>query len=114
VYVLVSLLVVLSMLLAACAAPVAAPAAPPAQQDAAGAATEEAAPTPTVELPAGVTRVAFWHSMGGDIGGKSIPKLASDFNASQTKCYVEPTYQGSYDDSLNKLRAGHSRRHPVV
>ena len=107
VYVLVSLLVVLSMVLSACAAPVAAPAAAPAQAGAAaGTATEEAAPTPTVELPEGVTRVAFWHSMGGDIGGKSIPKLASDFNASQTQCYVEPTYQGSYDDSLNKLRAG--------
>ena len=33
-------------------------------------------------------------------------KLANDFNASQDKCYVEPIYQGSYDDSLNKLKAG--------
>jgi sn-glycerol 3-phosphate transport system substrate-binding protein len=85
---------------------VAAPAAPPAQESAAGTATEEAAPTPPVELPEGVTRVAFWHSMSGDVGGKSIPKLASDFNASQDSCFVEPTFQGSYDDSLNKLRAG--------
>ena len=100
VYVVMSLLVVLSMLLAACAP---APAAPPAAQvGAEGEATEAAA----VEVPEGVTRVAFWHSMAGDIGGKSIPKLAEDFNASQDTCFVEPTYQGSYDDSLNKLRAG--------
>jgi sn-glycerol 3-phosphate transport system substrate-binding protein len=50
--------------------------------------------------------VAFWHSMGGDIGGKAIPKLAADFNGSQTAYVVEPSYQGSYDDSLNKLKAG--------
>ena len=99
--VIVSLFVVLSMLLTACATPAAPPAAPPADS-AAGDATE-AAP---VEVPEGVTRVAYWHSMAGDIGGKSIPKLASDFNASQDSCFVEPTYQGSYDDSLNKLRAG--------
>lgn len=99
VYVVMSLLVVLSMLLAACAP---APAAPPAAPAAEGEATEAAA----VEVPEGVTRVAFWHSMAGDIGGKSIPKLAEDFNASQDTCFVEPTYQGSYDDSLNKLRAG--------
>lgn len=109
-YSVMSLLIVLSMLLSACAA------APVAQQGGAataapaGAATGEATataePTPTVVLPEGVTRVAFWHSMAGDIGGKSIPKLADDFNASQTTCFVEPTYQGSYDDSLNKLRAG--------
>lgn len=100
-YFVVSLLVVVSMLLAACA-PV--PAAAPATESAAGDAAAEA--TPTVELPAGVTRIAYWHSMAGDIGGKSIPKLADDFNASQESCFVEPTYQGSYDDSLNKLRAG--------
>ena len=102
VYVIVSLFVVLSMLLAACAAVPAAPPAAPVQEGAAG---EEAA-TATVEVPEGVTRIAFWHSMGGDVGGKSIPKLADDFNASQGSCFVEPTYQGSYDDSLNKLRAG--------
>ena len=31
--------------------------------------------------------------------------MANNFNASQDKCYVEPIYQGSYDDALNKLRA---------
>ncbi|MFN8464748.1 MAG: ABC transporter substrate-binding protein [Caldilineaceae bacterium] len=106
--VILSLLVLLSMLVGACAAP---PAAAPAQGGAAGAAagtaTEEATgEAAAVQAPPGATRIAFWHSMGGDVGGISIPKLADDFNASQTNCFVEPTYQGSYDDSLNKLRAG--------
>jgi sn-glycerol 3-phosphate transport system substrate-binding protein len=115
-----SLLVVLSMLLSACAAPAAPPApaqpapvqATEAPQAAAPATvvpapTQPPAPTPTgVPIPAGATKIAFWHSMAGDIGGKAIPQMATDFNLSQQKCYVEPTYQGSYDDSLNKLKAG--------
>ncbi len=99
--VMMSLLVVLSMLLSACAGVPAAPAAPAAGSEATAEATAA-----MQEAPAGATRIAFWHSMAGDIGGKSIPKLADDFNASQESCFVEPTYQGSYDDSLNKLRAG--------
>jgi sn-glycerol 3-phosphate transport system substrate-binding protein len=68
-----------------------------------------------VVVPAGRTRTDFWHSMGGDIGGKAIPQLASDFNASQDKCFVVPIYQGSYDDSLNKLKAGmQSKAVPAV
>lgn len=113
-----SLLVVLSLVLSACAQPTAAPqptlppatAAPAAAATAAPAAaapTNTPPPTPTpAPIPQGATQIAFWHSMGGDIGGKAIPKLATDFNLSQQKCYVTPTYQGSYDDSLNKLKAG--------
>jgi sn-glycerol 3-phosphate transport system substrate-binding protein len=44
--------------------------------------------------------------MAGDIGGKAIPQMANDFNSSQKQCHVTPIYQGSYDDSLNKLKAG--------
>jgi len=68
-------------------------------------ATEEPSPTP-VPVQEGVTKITFWHSMGGDIGGKAIPQMANDFNVSQGKCYVVYTYQGTYDDSLNKLKAG--------
>ncbi len=117
-----SIVVVLSLALSACAAPAApqppaaqAPAAEaPAAAPAAAATTAPAAaptntplPTPTgAPIPEGAVKIDFWHSMGGDIGGKAIPKLATDFNVSQQKCYVTPTYQGSYDDSLNKLKAG--------
>ena len=112
---LLSLVMVLSLLLSACAAPTQAPAPQPTQAPAAAATAAPAAaaptntplPTPTgAPVPQGATQIAFWHSMGGDIGGKAIPKLATDFNLSQDKCYVTPTYQGSYDDSLNKLKAG--------
>ena len=122
-----SALVVASMLLSACgpaptpipAAPApAAPAAPAAQAAATEApATPPRAPQPppsrpippcppTKVAPPGATRIAWWHSQSGDVGGKTIPKLADDFNASQQKCFVDPIYQGTYDDSLNKLKAG--------
>ncbi len=115
-YVLASMLIV-TMVLSACApaAPVA-PVAPPAEQPAAPAApAQPAAPAAPVEVeptqpppPAapGITKVEFWHSMAGDIGGKAIPQMTNDFNSSQDKCYVVYTFQGSYDDSLNKLKAG--------
>ena len=87
-----SLLIVLSLVLSACATPTAAPqpAQPPAAAPAATAAPAAAAPTNTplptptaAPIPEGATKIAFWHSMGGDIGGKAIPKLATDFNLAQ-------------------------------
>ncbi len=102
------------------------PAAEPTKADAAkpAAPTNTAAPaaaaaaaTATIAPPknTSATKIAFWHSMSGDIGGKAIPKMANDFNASQDKCYVTPIYQGSYDDSLNKLKAGlQSKDTPAV
>ena len=42
----------------------------------------------------------------GDPGGSAIVKFANEFNVSQQKCHVTPIYQGSYDDLLNKLKAG--------
>ena len=35
--------------------------------------------------PAGMTKVNWWHSMGGDLGGKAIPQMVDDFNKSQNK-----------------------------
>jgi sn-glycerol 3-phosphate transport system substrate-binding protein len=41
--------------------------------------------------------------------------MANEFNTSQAKCHVTPIYQGSYDDSLNKLKAGlQSKDTPAV
>ena len=49
-------------------------------------------------------KVMFWHSMGGD-PGKAIDKMVADFNEQRDDILVEAVYQGSYDESLNKLRA---------
>ncbi len=114
-YRILSFVTVLALLLSACgpaAAPTAAPAAtnPPAAAPttaaaASGTPTATAVPTPK-PAPAGMTKVNFWHSMGGDLGGKAIPQMMDDFNKSQNKCFAEGIYQGSYDDGLNKLKAG--------
>ncbi len=118
---LVALIVIATMVLSACT-PAATTSAPEpttaaAQPTTAAPAAPAANPTATIAPPASAdaTKIAFWHSMGGDIGGKAIPQMANDFNASQQTCYVEPIYQGSYDDSLNKLKAGlQSKDTPAV
>ena len=51
-----------------------------------------------------VTEVTFWHSMGGK-GGEAIETLVSEFNSSQSNIKVVAEYQGSYDDSINKLKS---------
>lgn len=109
--VLLSLFIMLSMMLSACAPAVEEPAAEEPVVE------EPVAEEPEVEEPAAevTTTIAFWHSMGGDLGGVAIPQMATDFNNSQTKCFVEPIYQGSYDDALNKLKAGlQSKDTPAV
>jgi sn-glycerol 3-phosphate transport system substrate-binding protein len=58
--------------------------------------------TPT---PSGPTKLAFWHAMGGS-NGEAINTMTKAFNDAQTKCIVEPSFQGSYDEELNKLKAG--------
>ncbi|MDU0332414.1 ABC transporter substrate-binding protein [Paenibacillus sp. 3LSP] len=48
--------------------------------------------------------LTWWHSMSG-ANEKAINELVSDFNASQSDIEVEAVFQGSYDESLNKLKA---------
>jgi len=55
--------------------------------------------------PTGPVKIAFWHSMGGT-NGEAINTMTKAFNDAQTKCVAEAVFQGSYDDSLNKLKAG--------
>ncbi|MEF2968273.1 ABC transporter substrate-binding protein [Paenibacillus sp. M1] len=50
------------------------------------------------------TKVIWWHSMGGELG-KAADQLVADFNASQDGIEVEAVYQGTYDESLNKMKA---------
>ncbi|MGF7033041.1 sn-glycerol 3-phosphate transport system substrate-binding protein [Paenibacillus mucilaginosus] len=52
----------------------------------------------------GPVKVVYWHAMGGELG-KAVDKLVADFNASQKDVVVEAVFQGTYDESLNKLKA---------
>ncbi|MDD9269782.1 ABC transporter substrate-binding protein [Paenibacillus sp. GCM10023248] len=49
-------------------------------------------------------KVIWWHSMSGELG-QAVDKLVADFNASQSKVKVEAVFQGTYDESLNKMKA---------
>lgn len=120
-----TILVVLSLLalvvmFSACApaAPTTAPAAPttapaaPTTAPAAAATKPPAGPTATaapkitpVPVPAGAVKFDFWHAMGAP-NGDYINEMMGRFNASQTKCYGTAIFQGTYDDSLNKIKAG--------
>ncbi|GGA15533.1 ABC transporter substrate-binding protein [Paenibacillus marchantiophytorum] len=42
--------------------------------------------------------------MSGELG-KAVDKLVADFNASQKNVIVEAVFQGTYDESLNKMKA---------
>jgi len=70
--------------------------------------SQSAAPTAsagTKETPKGdKVKVVWWHSMSGELG-KAIDKLVADFNASQSKYQVEAVFQGTYDESLTKMKA---------
>lgn len=55
--------------------------------------------------PTGPTKFAFWHAMGGT-NGDAVNEMMKRYNASQTACVGEAVFQGSYDDELNKLKAG--------
>lgn len=60
------------------------------------------AATPT---PTGPVKFSFWHAMGGS-NGEAINEMMKRFNDSQKACVGEAVFQGSYDDALNKLKAG--------
>lgn len=58
--------------------------------------------------------VEFWHSMDAS-NGETLETLIDNFNESQDDIYVNPIYQGSYADSLTKLRTNlRSDSHPVL
>lgn len=69
------------------------------------AATEGSGSTePPTESPKEPIKVVWWHSMGGELG-KAVTELANDFNATHQGIQVEEVYQGTYDESLNKMKA---------
>ncbi len=57
------------------------------------------------------TEIQWWHSMGGALG-EWVNDHAKDFNASQAKYKVIPTFKGSYDESMTAaiaaFRAGNA------
>ncbi len=71
------------------------------------------AETAAVEVKEGQTKVVFWHSAGGKVG-EAIDALVKSFNESQDKIVVEAQYQGTYDDSINKLRGIQKGQGPDV
>jgi sn-glycerol 3-phosphate transport system substrate-binding protein len=49
-------------------------------------------------------RVVFWHSYSGR-NGNVLGELVTQFNESQDDVYVESQYQGTYDDTAQKVAA---------
>jgi sn-glycerol 3-phosphate transport system substrate-binding protein len=64
----------------------------------------EAQPT-EAPAPAETVNIDFWYAMSGH-NGEVIEELVKRFNESQSNIVVTATYQGSYDDAINKLKAG--------
>lgn len=71
----------------------------------AGCGGSKATPAKKFELAAGEkVKVTFWHAMGGKLG-ESTAALVDEFNKSQDKVQVDASYQGTYDEALQKLKA---------
>jgi len=47
--------------------------------------------------------LTFWHGMSGS-NGEAINALVDQFNKSQDRITVDPQFQGTYEESINKLR----------
>ncbi|HEU5330576.1 MAG: ABC transporter substrate-binding protein [Thermomicrobiales bacterium] len=60
--------------------------------------------TPKPPKNASAMKLEWWHAMGGT-NGKIVTDLCDQFNDSQSDIYVQPIYQGSYDDTINKFKA---------
>jgi sn-glycerol 3-phosphate transport system substrate-binding protein len=62
-------------------------------------------PVPPVPRPAGSTEVVFWYGLGGNLGNVVL-EVVNLYNSSQSTYYVNPVFQASYDDTINKINAG--------
>jgi sn-glycerol 3-phosphate transport system substrate-binding protein len=58
--------------------------------------------------PTGPVSITFWHSMTA-ANEKTLQTLIQRFNSSQNEVVVNPIFQGSYNDSLNKILASLGR-----
>lgn len=66
--------------------------------------TASSTAAPTTDTKKEPVKVVWWHSMSGELG-KAVDKLVADFNASQKNVQVEAIFQGTYDESINKMKA---------
>ncbi len=57
----------------------------------------------------GRTRVVFWSSWGGK-NGEALTKLVNDFNAAQQGIFIENQFQGTYEETAQKLAAAMAAR----
>jgi sn-glycerol 3-phosphate transport system substrate-binding protein len=63
---------------------------------------------PKETQPAGPVTITFWHSMTA-ANLNTLETLIQRFNSSQNEVVVNPVFQGSYNDSLNKFLASSGR-----
>jgi sn-glycerol 3-phosphate transport system substrate-binding protein len=75
----------------------------PAPSDSEGTGTED-----------GKVTIDFWHAMSGS-GQESLDAIVAGFNESQDKYEVKAEFQGSYEESLTKLRSvGGTKDAPAI
>src|SRR6201747_2054360 len=69
----------------------------------------------TMASPAqAVTEITWWHAMSGELG-RQLEKLAADFNASQAKYKIVPSYKGNYTETVTAaIFAFRSRSQPAI
>jgi sn-glycerol 3-phosphate transport system substrate-binding protein len=96
------LFVLTAILLMGLVLPACVPAPAPTQAPQPAAAETEQAPPPAAAEP---VKIDFWFAMSGH-NGEVTQELVDRFNSSQNEVFVTATYQGSYDDAINKLKAG--------
>ncbi|HBM80121.1 MAG TPA: ABC transporter substrate-binding protein, partial [Clostridiaceae bacterium] len=56
-----------------------------------------------INTPAKVSELTLWHAMGG-VNGQAINAMVDSFNKSHSNIHVTAQFQGTYDDSLTKLK----------
>ncbi|MBY0123525.1 ABC transporter substrate-binding protein [Bacillus sp. S/N-304-OC-R1] len=62
----------------------------------------------------GKVEINFWHAMSG-AGQAALDSIVEDFNNSQDKYVVKAEFQGSYEESLTKLRSvGGTKDAPAI
>lgn len=70
-----------------------------------GAATQPGgAGAPAAASPKGAVKITYWGSFSGNLG-KAEQEVVEQFNASQKDVFVEYQFQGSYEDTAQKLTA---------